>query len=72
MSHVKATYQGNSLFMGAQEERIEKMKNERMSMVLILAAAIVVFAGLAWLVASPVAPTTQTVEQTIPDDHIPR
>lgn len=47
------------------------MKNTGM-MILILAAAVVIFGGLAWLAASPMMPATQKVELSIPDDHIPR
>jgi hypothetical protein len=47
------------------------MKNNGKVM-LILAAAIVIFGGLAWLASSPMMPVTQKVELSILDEHIPR
>lgn len=48
------------------------MKTERV-VVLFLAILLLVFAGgLVWLSHSSMMPPTQKVEQTIPDDRIPR
>ncbi|MBV8060169.1 MAG: hypothetical protein JO126_07020 [Alphaproteobacteria bacterium] len=40
--------------------------------VTILAAMVVFLGGLIWLAGSHIAPPKQKVEQTIPDERIPR
>jgi hypothetical protein len=48
------------------------MKTERIVVLVLVLLLVIVAGGLVWLSHSSMMPPTQKVEQTIPDDHIPR
>jgi hypothetical protein len=50
------------------------MKTNRLAVmgVIVIILAVLAAAGILWLGEAPVTPPTQTINQVIPDDHIPR
>ncbi len=48
------------------------MKTERVVVLILALFLVIAIGGLVWLSHSSMMPPTQKIEQTIPDDRIPR
>jgi hypothetical protein len=48
------------------------MRHPKLSLIILAALGVIAAGIIVWLASPPPMPPAQKIEQTIPDDHIPR